>query len=148
MFLSHNANIRKANRRKSIDHTAYWYLDKVYVDIGFGDTMVVGGTCYVLVFVDCATYYNWVFSLKSLPSTDIREAFNLFCSQAGRFFQILPHQPIGFHPMLRIMWGRSTTDSLSCLLCLTTLDKILTVDCSSSSDFSPNISYLMYSLHN
>ena len=35
--------------------------------------------------MDRATRYNWVFALKTLGATDIRDAFNLFCAQAGRF---------------------------------------------------------------
>ena len=35
--------------------------------------------------MDQATRYNWVLALKTLSSADILEAFNLFCSQAGRF---------------------------------------------------------------
>ena len=38
-------------RRKAIDCIKYRYIDKVHVDIGFGDTIVVGGTRYYLVFV-------------------------------------------------------------------------------------------------
>ena len=85
MSLGHNNTIHKANHGKSIDHTVYWYLNKVHIDIGFGDTMAVGGTCYVLVFVDLFTRYNWVFSLKSPDATEIQATFNLFRSQAGRF---------------------------------------------------------------
>ena len=55
------------------------------MDIGFGDTIAVRGVRYCLVFVDRATRYNWVFALKTLSITDIRDAFNFFCAQAGRF---------------------------------------------------------------
>ena len=49
------ATIPKSRRGKSIDRTHYRYLDKVHVDIGFGDTVAVGGASYALVFVDRAT---------------------------------------------------------------------------------------------
>ena len=55
------------------------------MDIGFCDTIAVGGARYCLVFVDRATRYNWVFPLKTLSSSDIVDAFNLFRAQAGRF---------------------------------------------------------------
>ena len=55
------------------------------MDIGFGDCITIGGARYCLVFVDRATRYNWVFPLKTLSSSDIVDAFNLFRAQAGRF---------------------------------------------------------------
>ena len=55
------------------------------MDISFGDCISVGGARYSIVFVDRATRYNWVFPLKTLGATDIRDAFNLFCAQARRF---------------------------------------------------------------
>ena len=83
--LATTPNLRKSNRGKAIDGTKYHYLDKVHVDIGFGDTTAVGGERYCLVLVDRSTSYNWVFALKNLGATDIRDAFNLFCAQAGGF---------------------------------------------------------------
>lgn len=56
--LGNYAIIPKSRRGKSIDRTHYRYLDKVHVDIGFGDTTAVGGVHYALVFVDRATCYN------------------------------------------------------------------------------------------
>ena len=47
--------------------------------------MAVGGERYCLVFVDRATRYNWVLALKTLGTTDICDAFNLFCAKAGSF---------------------------------------------------------------
>ena len=57
----------------------------MHVDIGFGDTVAVGGARYALVFVDRATRYNWVFALKSLAKEEIKDCFNLFRAKAGRF---------------------------------------------------------------
>ena len=55
------------------------------MDIGFGNTIAVGGARYCLVFVGRATRYNWGFVLNTLSASDIRDAFNLFCTQADRF---------------------------------------------------------------
>ena len=79
------STIRKAARGKSVDRARYRYLDKVHVDIGFGDVVAVGGTKYVVVFVDRATRYNWVFGIPNLSSDHILAAFNLFRAEAGRF---------------------------------------------------------------
>ena len=38
----------------------------------------MGGTRYLLVFVNCATRYNCVFALKFLSSADIHEGFDTF----------------------------------------------------------------------
>ena len=85
LSLGSYSTIRKSPHGKSINRTKYRYLDKVHVDIGFGDCISVGGARYCLVFVDRATGYNWVFPLENLSATDIRDAFNLFCAKDGRF---------------------------------------------------------------
>ena len=85
MSLGTYSTIRKAAKGKPIDRTLYRYLDKVHANIGFGDTIAVGGARYVLVFVDRATRYNWVFPLTTLSSENILAAFNLFRSEAGGF---------------------------------------------------------------
>jgi hypothetical protein len=58
--------IPKAPRGKAINREQYFYLDIVHVDIAFGDCISTGGFRYSLVFVDCATRYNWVFGLKDI----------------------------------------------------------------------------------
>ena len=85
MSLSTYSTLSKANHGKAVDHTVYRYIDKVHVVIKFDDTLAVGGTRYVLIFVGCATRYNYVLILKSLSSTDICEGLNLFRSQTRRF---------------------------------------------------------------
>ena len=55
LSLGSYTTIPKPCRGKSIDRRAYKYLDKVHVDIGFGDTIAIGGACCVLVFVDRVT---------------------------------------------------------------------------------------------
>ena len=74
-----------AARPSIIPSTVTLKFEEVHVDIGFGDTVAVGGACYCLVFVDRATRYNCVFVLKTLFATNIRDAFNFFRAQAGRF---------------------------------------------------------------
>ena len=85
LSLGSHATIPKSRCGKSIDPRAYKYLDKVHGDIGFSDTIAIGGACYVLVFVNRATRYNWVFALKTLSKSDIKEAFDLFCAKTGAF---------------------------------------------------------------
>ena len=85
LALGHYSTVRRSRRGRTIDRTKYRYLDRVHVDIGFGDTVAVGGARYALVFVDRATRYNWVFPLKTLDTGDILAAFNLFRSEAGGF---------------------------------------------------------------
>jgi hypothetical protein len=59
------------------------YLDKVHLDIVFGDCLALGGYRYALVLVDVATRYCWVFGMQALTSTEIISALNSFTSLAG-----------------------------------------------------------------
>jgi len=59
------------------------YLDKVHMDIVFGDWLALGGFWYALVLVDMATRYSWVFGLPSLTSHNIIDALEAFCAEAG-----------------------------------------------------------------
>jgi hypothetical protein len=78
--------IPKAPRGGAIDRKQSFYLDIVHVvNIAFGDCVSVGGFWYSLVFVDQATCYNWVFSLKGLLSASNLAAFCLFCADAGSY---------------------------------------------------------------
>jgi hypothetical protein len=43
----------------------------------------IGGYKYALIFVDCATWYNWCFGLKSLHHNDIIAGFMAFRPEAG-----------------------------------------------------------------
>ena len=45
------------------------YLDKVYMEIVFGDCVVLGGHWYALIIVDVATIYCWLYGISSLFST-------------------------------------------------------------------------------
>ena len=59
-------------------------LDKVHLDIVFGDGLGRLGYRYALLFVDRATRYIWVFGLKSLHADAIISAFTQFRADAGR----------------------------------------------------------------
>ncbi len=49
------------------------------MDIAFGDCVLVGGFCYALILVNCATWYNWTFGHQTLSSEDIILALCLAC---------------------------------------------------------------------
>jgi hypothetical protein len=53
------------------------------MDIGLGDCLPVGGFCYALILVDCATQYNWTFGLKFLSSDNILSPLCLLQASAG-----------------------------------------------------------------
>ncbi|KAL7536699.1 hypothetical protein ACHAWF_005539 [Thalassiosira exigua] len=54
------------------------------MDIEFGDCVSVGDTRYVLILVDRACRYSWLFRLKSLSYEDIIGALKSFRAEAGR----------------------------------------------------------------
>ena len=60
------------------------YLDKVHMDIFFGDCVALGGHRYALLLVDVATRYCWLYRMSSLSSTSITSATEQFKSDAGR----------------------------------------------------------------
>ena len=47
------------------------FLDKVYMEIVFGDCVALRGHWYDLLLVDVATIYCWLYGMTSLPSTSI-----------------------------------------------------------------------------
>jgi hypothetical protein len=59
-------------------------LDKVHCDIVFGDGIARLGYKYAIIFVDRATRYIWVFSLKSLHADALIAAFQQFRAEAGK----------------------------------------------------------------
>eukprot|EP00804_Cyclotella_cryptica_P016077 CCRYP_004202-RA/>CCRYP_004202-RA protein AED:0.18 eAED:-0.12 QI:0/0/0/1/0.5/0.33/3/0/1917 len=59
------------------------FLDKVHMDIVFGDCLSLGGFKYALLLVDVATRYSWIFGLQSLTCTAITDALDSFVSEAG-----------------------------------------------------------------
>jgi transposase InsO family protein len=58
-------------------------LDRVHIDIVFGDGIGRLGYRYALLFVDRATRYIWVYGLKSLHAEAIISAFSTFRAEAG-----------------------------------------------------------------
>ena len=67
------ANIRKRNRGKALPPTKH-YLDKVHLDIVFGDTISKLGFRYAVLLIDRATKYLWFYGVRSLVSASIIEA--------------------------------------------------------------------------
>ena len=66
------------------------YLDKVHLDIVYGDCLGLGGFRYAMVLVDVATCFCWVFGMSTLTSADIIGAFVQFQIAAGGL-------PVKFH---------------------------------------------------
>ncbi len=54
------------------------YLNKVHMDIVYGDCMGLGGFRYALLLVDVATRYCWVFGIQTLTSSKLIQAFKAF----------------------------------------------------------------------
>lgn len=59
-------------------------LERVHIDIVFGDGLGRLGYRYALVLVDRATRYIWVLGLKSLHADALIAAFSQFRAEAGR----------------------------------------------------------------
>ncbi len=83
MSLGSYATIPKAKQDQSLYRTDYRYLDTVHMNIAFGDCVSVGGYHFALILVDRATRYNWAFGLKTLSSSCILLALQLFRAAAG-----------------------------------------------------------------
>ena len=64
------------------------FLDKVHMEIVFGDCVALGGHRYALLLVDVATRYYWLYGMLSLSSMLITSALEFFKADAGR----LPHR--------------------------------------------------------
>ncbi len=58
-------------------------LQRVHLDIVFGDGLGRLGYRYALLFVDRATRYIWVFGLKTLHADALIAAFTQFRAEAG-----------------------------------------------------------------
>ena len=75
------------------------YLNKVHMDIVFGNYLSLGGLQYALVLVDVATRYCWIYSLQSLTSPHIIAALKEFCANAGglpaKFHSDFGHKLVG-----------------------------------------------------
>ena len=60
------------------------FLDKVHMDIVFGDCVALWGHWYALLLVDVSTRECWLYVMSSLSSTSITSALELFKADAGR----------------------------------------------------------------
>ena len=76
------ATMNKPNKGKTLTKSRK-YLDKVHLDIVFGDCLSIGGYRYALVFVDVATRYCWVYGMQALTSNEIISCFTSFQSDAN-----------------------------------------------------------------
>ena len=74
------ANPNKGNPIKKRHH----YLEKVYMEIVFGDCVALWGHWYDLLLFDVATKYCWLYGMSSLSSTSITSALELFKADALR----------------------------------------------------------------
>ena len=61
------------------------FLDAIHMDISFTDTdcQSVGGAKYILLLVDWATCYIWIYALCSVTHKDIIAALEEFAVDAG-----------------------------------------------------------------
>jgi hypothetical protein len=76
------ANIRKRKRGTILPPTKR-YLDKVHLDIVFGDTISKLGFRYAILLIDRATKYIWFYGVKSLVSACSIDALEQFRADAG-----------------------------------------------------------------
>ncbi|KAL7549847.1 hypothetical protein ACHAWF_013106, partial [Thalassiosira exigua] len=58
------------------------YLDKVHMDIVYGDCLALGGFRYALLLVDVATRYCWIYGMTSLTSPQVVASLEAFKSDA------------------------------------------------------------------
>ena len=58
------------------------YLDKVHMDIIYGDCVALGGYRYGLLLVDVATRYCWIFGMTSLTGAEVVTALESFRAEA------------------------------------------------------------------
>eukprot|EP00956_Cyclotella_meneghiniana_P026201 scaffold56081_cov49-Cyclotella_meneghiniana.AAC.1 len=76
------STMNKPNKGKPLTKHRH-YLDKVHMDIVFGDCLGLGGYRYALLLVDVATRYTWVYGMQALTSNEIISCFEQFVSAAG-----------------------------------------------------------------
>jgi hypothetical protein len=76
------ATITNPPRGKPIKKRRH-FLDKVHMDIVYGDCLSLRGYKYALLLVDVATRYSWMYGLQTLTSTDIITTSEAFISEAG-----------------------------------------------------------------
>ena len=76
------ANLRKRKRGGPLPPSKR-YLDKVHLDIVYGDTISKLGFRYALLLIDRATSYVWIYGMRSLLSACVVEALEQFRADAG-----------------------------------------------------------------
>eukprot|EP00804_Cyclotella_cryptica_P002397 CCRYP_004097-RA/>CCRYP_004097-RA protein AED:0.56 eAED:0.30 QI:0/-1/0/1/-1/1/1/0/629 len=76
------ASITMPNRGKHITKRRR-FLDKVHLDIVFGDCVALGGFRYALLLVDVATRFTWIYGMHTVSSGDIILALETFHADTG-----------------------------------------------------------------
>ena len=88
------------------------YLDKVHMDIVYGDCPALGGFRYALLLVDVATRYCWIYGLTSMTSSHIVSALEQFRADAGgvprRFHADFDKKLIGGQALKWILSNKSS----------------------------------------
>ena len=77
------ANIRTSRRNTTPIPCPPNFLDVVHLDIGYGDCKAVEGAKYVILLVDWATRFSWVYALHSLNHKEIISVLQQFMIDAG-----------------------------------------------------------------
>jgi hypothetical protein len=88
MELGDVANIRYSRRNTTPIPRPAEYLRTVHMDIGYGDCVSIGGFRYVLLLVDRATRFQWIYGLRTMTQDNIIAALEKFHADAGG----LPHK--------------------------------------------------------
>ena len=78
------ASITMPNKGKPIKKRRK-FLNKVQMDIVFGDCMALDGYRYALIIVHVATHYTWLYGMQTVLSADIVLALESFKSDAGAY---------------------------------------------------------------
>lgn len=78
------ASICKRNRGKALPPTKR-SLDKVHLDIVFGDTTSKLGFCYAILLINRVTKYLWFYGVKSLVIACSSEVLEQFHADARSF---------------------------------------------------------------
>jgi hypothetical protein len=76
------------------------------MDIAFGDCVSVGGYCYALILVSCATQYNWTLASRLCPQRTLY-------LQSVSFVLRLVHWHVAFtQTVILIVWfgGQQISD--------------------------------------
>eukprot|EP00956_Cyclotella_meneghiniana_P032302 scaffold88129_cov23-Cyclotella_meneghiniana.AAC.1 len=61
------------------------FLDKVHMDIVYGDCVALGGYRYALLLVDVATRYTWIYGMQTTSAADIILALEAFKADTGTY---------------------------------------------------------------